>query len=340
MPPIDLTGVGGWFGAQNSLKDILAQTAARGAQERNQLESMMQLGLKDRAQLADEARVGVSEGDLALRQLQNQQLQPQLGANLRLTNANAYNAENKDVSDIASDSRRDQAARALLLLRGDIDENSAAKDRLFRGDQNDRDRIQRGVIAAGNDNTALKVAGMRQTDPADKPPTSVQTRAWGFFGQMRAGIEIMNELEDSLTKSDLALIHATPMSELLTHVALSPQGKRYVNAMRVYSEARLRDQSGAAIRPDEYDMDRLLIAKQIGDEAPEVAQKRYLRARATAGVAAKTGRMYESITGAPFEYERLIEELASPKQPGLGGGGQVIQDYDAATGQPVKKGGG
>jgi len=362
MPPIDLTGVGGWFGAQNALQDVIARTAARGAQERAQMESMMQLGLKDRAQQ-------VSERNTALEELKNEQFQPQLGANLRLTNARAGNEENQDVNNLAQFSREQQGRVALAILNGDITANNAAAQRAFTGAQNDLNRAQQNTITGADRATRERIANRDRSSQGGRPfltqtedgsivlvkPTGEiidtgqqgkgtlgQGAAVGYFGRMRSAIEIMNKLEDNLKPTDLAIINNSPAPELLNNIGLSSEGRRYVNALRTYTEARLRKESGAAIKDSEIDLDRRQVARAIGDQPQDWEQKRALRAQTAAGIAAQAGGLYESVFREPFDYQKITGEL-SGRQGASGGGGQTTAApglvYDPVT-KTLRPGGG
>jgi len=107
---------------------------------------------------------------------------------------------------------------------------------------------------------------------------------------MSNAIENLDSTEDDLSEKDLIIINNSPLPELMNNRGLSPAGQRYAQAMRQYTEALLRRESGAAISIGEFDNARRTFARQSGDMPETLAQKRNSRYLTAEGVAAAAGR--------------------------------------------------
>jgi len=301
MPPIDLTGVGGWFGAQNALQDVIARTAARGAQERAQMESMMQLGLKDRAQMVSDRNQNLAEQTYAdaapSREIEN-----------RYKTALAGNAETLRPSEEAADWRRQQQAIALSILnhqqRGEETgaanafrtseriageqftgaQNAAQRSNALRiSQQNNQDTFRRPLLFQGLDGSPYLIdpqsgTGRAATDAAGQPllgkATMGQQDAKKYYDRNKLALDAMDEYEWKLTPEDIAIITVKPMVKTalgtsVANSALSQNGKMYATALAQFMESYLRDDSGKLITPEEYANGARMYGRTLDASSPD-----------------------------------------------------------------------
>jgi hypothetical protein len=136
-----------------------------------------------------------------------------------------------------------------------------------------------------------------------RPATGAQQDNLKFYHRMSDAMDTLNKLDDKVSAADLVAINDLPEDwtpEWLRNSALSPAGKQYLQALRSYTEARLRDESGAAIGTGEYVNDRRMIGRARGDDQDTLTQKRRTRAITAEGLAFSSGPAYEGYFGRPF----------------------------------------
>ena len=152
-----------------------------------------------------------------------------------------------------------------------------------------------------------------------KPPTGAQNDNLKFYNRMRTSGEIMAKVEagGTLTDTDIAIINDVPLPGIMTNWKLSPAGQSYMNAMKTWTEARLRDESGAAIPPHEYENDRRTIGRQVGDLPATLLQKQAGRDVMLDGAGFSAGPAYEAFYGEPFQ-RRGLKPVVVDNPGGLG----------------------
>jgi hypothetical protein len=151
----------------------------------------------------------------------------------------------------------------------------------------------------------------------NKPPTGAQQDNLKFYRRMSDAMTTLNKLDDKVTDTDLVLINDAPEDwtpEWLRNIGLSAAGKQYLQALRTYTESRLRDESGAAIGTGEYVNDRRMIGRARNDDPDTLAQKRRSRAITAEGLAFGSGRAFEDYFGRPFTPGELVNQLESGKK--------------------------
>lgn len=164
--------------------------------------------------------------------------------------------------------------------------------------------------------------------PGDEPMSATKTGATGkqktdlaFYNRMADAIKILDDLEPHLSDTDIAMIHAAPQTGLMSYVrkGMSDTAKRYAQALKQYTEARLRKESGAAIPTDEYDQDRAAVARNFGDSEAGISQRKAYRNKTAEGVAFASGPAYEEYYGSPFTP---LDKRPTGGGGAGGGGGQ------------------
>lgn len=103
----------------------------------------------------------------------------------------------------------------------------------------------------------------------------------------------------------------------------SPEARLYRQAQDEFINAGLRDESGAAIQPSEYERYRKIYFMDVGDDAAAIAQKRDARQRVIAGLRLRAGNLGKSsapavatpppATGLPSYQEYLNRRQGAPR---------------------------
>jgi hypothetical protein len=164
---------------------------------------------------------------------------------------------------------------------------------------------QNSITSGQADRRAQDARGARQSN-------GVQKKALEFYNRLDDANQIMDRTESKLTNRDLGLINNSPLPNLLNNVALSPAGRQYAQALRMYTEARLRETSGAAVQQYEYENDRSMLARQIGDDEDTAKQRRQSRLRVADGMAFKAGPAYAEYYGEA--YAPMVNDAEGPIQ--------------------------
>jgi hypothetical protein len=137
-----------------------------------------------------------------------------------------------------------------------------------------------------------------------RPATGEQRQTRDYYTRMREALDNMNAVEEQLTPGDIALIQNAPPDGLWANLAetqLSEAGKRYAQAARSYTLAKLRKESGAAISSGEFSKEGLAVLRNSTDTPASLEQKRRSRETIAEGFAASSGPAYEDYYGAPFQ---------------------------------------
>lgn len=148
--------------------------------------------------------------------------------------------------------------------------------------------------------------------------TGSERQTLGFYNRMKSALADMDAVEGDLTERDIALINNSPLPDLINNKLLSSSGQQYAQALKTYTEARLRKESGAAIQKFEYENDRKAISRQVGDQPESLAQKRKTRNLTAEGIGNASGPAYEEYYGEPLQRSVVG-----------GGGGKVMTMADA-----------
>ena len=122
-----------------------------------------------------------------------------------------------------------------------------------------------------------------------KPPTAAETTAYGFYNRAEQADKDANDLEKWV--KDLGL-YGQAWLKFAPNFMQTDNGQLYQQAQRVFTEARLRKESGAAIAQHEYDNDARMYFAQPGDSETTIARKRAARAKVLEGLKLQSGRAY------------------------------------------------
>ena len=178
-------------------------------------------------------------------------------------------------------------------LTADMREYNLAKEQGFTGNFIEFIQAQKGgglQIRTNPDGTTEIIQG----GPAGAKLTEGQSKATGFFARSDEANRIMADLEQEGTQLLNAISGALPFGNYMR----TPEGQKYDQAKRNFINAILRQESGAAIGPNEFSSAELQYFPQPGDSPEVIAQKKANRATAVSALKVSAGPGAEAI-GSP-----------------------------------------
>lgn len=196
-------------------------------------------------------------------------------------------------------------------------------------------RDDRLVQVMGPDGTPIWA---RESDAVGKPATQAaravtgqERKVLGFFQRMLEAERNARSVEEQLTDQDFAAEYLP--GEWLENMARTKPGQQYAQAQRMYTEGRLRKESGAAINKDEYDKDRTTNFRRPSDSPEVLKQKRAARLVTLRGAGNEAGRALQEFYGPEATLDSLLSEFAekssAPERrpiPGIPGGIAELRD--------------
>ena len=146
-----------------------------------------------------------------------------------------------------------------------------------------------------------------------KPSLGSQRTALGYFNRMLEAERNARGAEDKLAGGDLAAQQYAP--GWLENWLQSQEGQAYTQAQRMFTEARLRKESGAAIPPQEFESDRKTNFRIAGDTPETVKQKRRARFQTMRGIGNTAGRALQEYYGDDATLDSLLKEFEDQQAP-------------------------
>lgn len=338
-PNLGLTGAGGALAFQNELQKMIAERRAQEQLEREyaikreQEEYNRRTDADERAELSRhrQAIEGYQQGDLEVRRAAaNKPKEPSL---IRLTRYNP-NTKGMETVVVEEDTGRERytvptpgepkdpstgsgedahlarVAKALGKSVQDLTPQealAAANQYMLQTTRPPQAQIQLVPVMDPTTKTVRYVnereaAGQEVGRVVGEPrATGEQTKTRDFYTRMRSALDDMDAVEGQLNEKDVAIIQGSPLPEAINNMLLSPAGQRYAQALRAYTLAKLRRESGAAISAGEFQKEGLVAARTTGDTPETLAQKKRTREGVAEGFAASSGQAFEDYYGKPFE---------------------------------------
>lgn len=163
-----------------------------------------------------------------------------------------------------------------------------------------------------------------------RPSLGAEKTALGYFNRMLQAEKDARAVEKETGNWDAALSGGIPLlPEFAENALKTGPGQKYTQAQRAYTEARLRKESGAAINKDEYENDRRMSFRNVGDKDDTLAQKRAQRLTTLRGLGTQAGRALQEHYGDTANLDELLKEFAEQDA----GGAKPIVQRNARTGQ-------
>jgi len=128
-----------------------------------------------------------------------------------------------------------------------------------------------------------------------KPKTEGQANAAGFWNRVTIANTDLEKLENQGTKFGANLLSALPFG--MGNIAQTPEFQLYSQSQEDWINAVLRDESGAAIGPAEFDSAKTQYFPQVGDGPEVIAQKKRNRKTKELGLWTKSGQETDFPTG-------------------------------------------
>lgn len=131
--------------------------------------------------------------------------------------------------------------------------------------------------------------GDQPTGQRERPVTGAERQGLSFYLRAKNASEDLARLEDGIVKAgplEQAQLQWAP------NMLQSDQQQLYRQGQRAFTEARLRKDSGATIKKDEYESDAKTYFAQPGDSLAVLEQKRRARAKVLDALKVTTGRAY------------------------------------------------
>ena len=134
-----------------------------------------------------------------------------------------------------------------------------------------------------------------------KAVTGAERQALSFYNRAKDALETI-EAPEADGKSLEQVVGNAPLgkqaqAKYAPNVLQTPAQKRYRQAQRAFTEARLRKESGAAIPTHEYTSDAQTYFAQPGDDPTTIEQKRRQRRTVLDGLRFASGRAYDEFYG-------------------------------------------
>jgi len=169
------------------------------------------------------------------------------------------------------------------------------------GLKEDTPAYQQFMLNAGKANGMSLTIGadgsIQMTQGNAKPikQNATQANAQGFWDRVRIANESLEGLEDQGTKFGANLLSALPFG--MGNIAQTPEFQLYSQSQEDWINAVLRDESGAAIGPAEFDSAKTQYFPQVGDGPEVIAQKKRNRKTKELGLWTKSGQETDFPTG-------------------------------------------
>jgi hypothetical protein len=162
-----------------------------------------------------------------------------------------------------------------------------------------------------------------------RQPTGADRKAVGFFNRMLEAERNARKVEGKTGSWDAA-ITGSILPDMLENALQTGDGQLYAQAMKAFTEARLRQESGAAIANTEYDNDRTTNFRQPSDTPENLKQKRGSRLTTLRGLGNASGRALQEFYGEGATLDDLLKEFADEQPAGSG-------EYDFVPGKGLVK---
>ncbi len=187
-----------------------------------------------------------------------------------------------------------------------------------------QDHSQRLVQVAGPDGSTMWVSqeeakGKTARTRAQGAVLGEERTALAFYNRAKDAENTIGPLEDKMAKADLGQQFRLRFAP---NVMQSSDQQVYRQSQRTFTEARLREESGAAIPKEEYENDSRTYFAQPGDSPETIRTKRARRQKVLDGMKFQSGRAYNEYYGeqsgkaegaADLIYNPATGELEPPK---------------------------
>ena len=179
----------------------------------------------------------------------------------------------------------------------------------------------RVLAARVSGSAAIEAARQRgSAAAAAKPPTGADRNTLNYFRRMLEAERSARAAEDKVsTARDLVPSELPMVPEMFENFIATPEGQAYRQAQRMFTEARLRKESGAAIPENEFANDRRMNFRMPADTPETIKQKRRARLETMRGIGNASGRALQEFYG-DQTLDDLLSEFNDPADAVAGAG--------------------
>lgn len=230
---------------------------------------------------------------------------------------------------LADNERAMAAAQASSEHQGKVDAETARHNRAMESKPSGNQSPQPQFMIGPDGKThAVQFVNGKAVEidlPGDfsktvRPVTGAERSTLGYFNRMLEAERNARKVEDTIPDSDIAASNYAP--GWLENFLKTPEGQQYSQAQRMFTEARLRKESGAAIPETEVANDRRTNFRMPGDKKETIAQKRASRLLTMRGIGNAAGRALHEYYGEGTNLDALLKEFGDAA-PAAAGGGMV-----------------
>lgn len=159
-----------------------------------------------------------------------------------------------------------------------------------------------------------------------RPSLGTERNTLNYFNRMLEAERNARAVEGQIGDRDAALSGGIPLlPNFVENFLKTDAGQKYTQAQRMFTEARLRKESGAAIPTSEYENDRRTNFRDVGDKPETLKQKRASRLQTMRGIGNASGRALQEFYGDDASLDSILKEFMDeqPGAPAAGSGPRV-----------------
>lgn len=164
----------------------------------------------------------------------------------------------------------------------------------------------RALTARGQNMTDARQREMAEVARETKPATVAENNSLGFYVRAKNSTEVFESLEKQMADKG---IMGQIRYRYAPNIAQSEENQVFRQAERVFTEARLRKESGAAIPPHEYENDAKTYFPQAGDSKKVLERKRDARAQVLRSLRISAGKAMKTIGEEPGDMPSVAPKI-------------------------------
>jgi len=175
-----------------------------------------------------------------------------------------------------------------------------AEQEANRGAQAAEHEASRRFTAEQNALTRTSREEAARISAGGRPATAAALRVGSFYYRMKDAMDSIESTPGGVSSIEQDIVNLGTLGQygldLLPNILQSQTGQLYRQAQRQFTEARLRKDSGAAIRDEEYDQDERIYFAVPGDTKQTLERKRSARQNVLAAIKREAGKAVEDAT--------------------------------------------
>lgn len=142
-----------------------------------------------------------------------------------------------------------------------------------------------------------------------RPSLGAERNTLNYFNRMLEAERNARKVEDQIGNRDTLVGELPGVPGFLENWLKSPAGQQYTQAQRMFTEARLRKESGAAIPENEFANDRRMNFRVSNDDPETMKQKRAARLATMRGIGNASGNALREYYGDDATLDSLLKEF-------------------------------